>query len=313
MTRRTGRALNPAMTAPTLRFADARTDWLVFVACLAMWGSAFAALKIAGAHMAPIWVTAVRMIVATAFLLALLGLTKERLPPLSARRPWLVFGTIGVLGTALPFFLFAWASQRADSAIVAICNGGSPFFTALLAHFFLANEKLTLNRVVGVGLGFAGLVTLAGPAALRGGGVSAEALGVVAGIAGAACYGLANVMVKAAPGIKPTTGATMYCLAALAVALPAALVSAPAPVQAPPEAWLAVASLGLFSTALGGVGYVHLVRRRGPVFVSFITYLVPIWAALVGVLFMGESLGLNAIFALALILGGLAVSQRKAS
>lgn len=311
MTARAGHALSMAMAAPALRFDDARSDWIVFAACLAMWGSAFAALKIAVAHMSPAWVTATRMVVAAVFLLALMPALKERLPPLRERRVWLVYGAIGILGTAVPFFLFAWASQKAESAIVAICNGGSPFFTAILAHLFLANEKLTANRVLGVGLGFAGLVMLAAPAALVGDGLSAEALGVIAGVAGAACYGFANVMTKAAPSVPPTTGAAVYCLAGLAVALPAAILTAPAPLAAPPEAWLAVASLGLFSTALGGMGYVHLVRRRGPVFVSYITYLVPLWATGIGMIFLGEQPGWPAFVALLLILAGLAVSQRK--
>jgi drug/metabolite transporter (DMT)-like permease len=301
------------MRVPALRFDDARSDWFVFVACLAMWGSAFAALKIAVGHMSPLWVTGLRMIVASAFLLAVLALFKERLPPLSDRRTWLVFGAIGIVGTALPFFLFAWASERAASAVVAICNGGSPFFTAILAHLFLSNEKLTINRILGVGLGFAGLVVLAAPAAFGDGAMSAEALGVIAGIAGAACYGIANVLIKAAPGVKPTTGATIYCLAGLAVALPLAIMTAPAPVAAPLDAWLAVGSLGLFSTAIGGMGYVHLVRRRGPVFVSFITYLVPLWATGIGMLFLGEQPGWPAFFALLLIIAGLVVSQRKSS
>lgn len=301
------------MAAPALRFDDARSDWIVFVACLAMWGSAFAALKIGVAHMSPAWVTATRMIIAAAFLLLMLPLLKERLPPFSERRTWIVFGIIGIVGTALPFFLFAWASERAASAVVAICNGGSPFFTSILAHMFLSNEKLTRNRVLGVALGFAGLVVLAAPAAMREGGLSAEALGVIAGITGAACYGIANVLTKAAPSVKPTTGTAVYCLAGLAVALPVALLTAPAPTAAPPEAWLAVASLGLFSTALGGMGYVHLVRKRGPVFVSFITYLVPVWATGIGMIFLGEQPGWPAFFALLLIIAGLIVSQRKSS
>jgi drug/metabolite transporter (DMT)-like permease len=312
MTIRPAHALSEAMAAPALRFDDARSDWIVFAACLAMWGSAFAALKIAhDGGISPAWVTTGRMVVACAFLLLVLALTKQRLPPLSNRRAWGVFAIIGVIGTALPFLLFAWASGRADSAVVAICNGGSPFFTSLLAHAFLRNEKLTPNRIVGVGLGFAGLVTLAAPAFDAG--VNAEALGIVAGVAGAACYGLANVLIRAAPDIKPTTGATMYCLFGLAAVAPVALLSGPAPAPAPADAWLAVAALGLFSTALGGMGYVHLVARRGPVLVSFITYLIPLWATAIGMVFLGERPGWTAFFALLLIIAGLVVSQRKSS
>jgi drug/metabolite transporter (DMT)-like permease len=69
----------------------------------------------------------------------------------------------------------------------------------------------------------------------------------------------------------------------------------------------AVVVLGVFSTALGGVGFVFLVQRRGPVFTAFTTYLMPIWALGLGVAFLGEQPGWNAYAALGLILAGLAL------
>jgi drug/metabolite transporter (DMT)-like permease len=280
-------------------------DWVVFFACVAVWGSAFAGLKIAVADVQPAWVASLRMIVAAAFLAALLPLLRERLPPLSDAKTWRAYAVIGVIGTAVPFALFAFAVAHAPSAIVAICNGGSPFFTALLAHVLLAGERLTPRRAISVGLGFAGLAVLTAPGLMNPDGKSAETIGIIAAITGAACYAIANIQVKQAPLLPAATATTIYCIAGAAAALPFSLLVAPAPIDAGAPSLIAVFLLGVFATALGGVGFVYLVQRRGPVFTAFTTYLMPVWALGVGVLFLGERPGTSALIALGLILAAL--------
>jgi drug/metabolite transporter (DMT)-like permease len=304
---------SPPPSSPGL---PAWVDWLVFFGCVATWGTSFAALKVAAAEVSPLWVAALRMVVAAVFLFGLLAMLKERLPPLSDQRRWLTYAAIGVIGTALPYTLFSYAAGAAPSAVVAICNGGSPFFTALLAHLLLPGEKLSLHRALSVGFGFAGLVVLAAPgllaAPVAGAGQNLEALGIIAGIGGAFCYAIANIQVKQAPALSAASATTIYCLAGAGAAFPLALAAAPAPTALSLEASLAVLGLGIFSTALGGVGFVFLVQRRGPVFTAFTTYLLPLWALGLGVVFLGETPGANAYLALGLILTGLLVFNAPA-
>ena len=302
----------PITAAPPPRAAlPGWVDWAVFLACVAVWGSAFAGLKIAVDEVPPTWVASLRMIVAAMFLAALLPILRERLPPFSDGRAWRAYAMIGVIGTALPFVLFASAATAAPSAIVAICNGGSPFFTALLAHFLLAGERMTVRRAVSVGLGFAGLSILAAPGLFDPAAKTAETLGVAAAIAGAACYAIANIQVKKAPVLPAATATTIYCLAGATAALPLSLAVDPIPWDAGAASLTAVALLGILSTALGGVGYVFLVQRRGPVFTAFATYLMPVWALGVGMLFLGERPGWSAFAALGLILSALVLFNWK--
>ncbi|MDZ4372285.1 MAG: DMT family transporter [Phenylobacterium sp.] len=277
-------------------------EWLVLAVLVAIWGSGFAALKIATEHIDPAWNTAARLAIASATLAIVMGVQRQRLP--AASHPaWRAYAVIGLVGMAVPFVLFAFAAQRLPSAIVAICNGASPIFTALLAHAFVAGDRLTWARAFGVGLGFAGLVVLVAPR--LGGGLTVEAVAVTAALVGAALYAVSNIVTRRAPVVSSTAGALMMCLWALAFALGAALVLEPVPTVLPPwPAVLAVAALGVFSTGLATVGYVFLIQRRGPLFMSMSIYLAPCLATGVGMAALGERPGWPAFAALGLILIG---------
>lgn len=285
----------------------ARLDWLILFTLVAIWGSAFAALKIAVHEIPPAWIMAGRLVVGAGLLLAWARIAGEKIPPLSDSRAWRAYGLIGTIGTAAPFFLFAWASARMDSTLVAICNGASPFFTAILAAGMLG-DRLDARRIAGIALGFLGLLTLAAPG-LMNAGASAQALGVAAGLAGAACYAFANVVVKSAPDVGPIAASAMFSLAGMVAAVPIAALTAPFPATASPAAWLSVTALGLGPSGVASILYVVLIRRRGPLFTAYTTYLIPIWAAAVGVVFLAERPGVEAAIALALVMAGLALSN----
>lgn len=289
--------------------ADARS-WAALSVLVICFGSAFAALKTAVLTVDPMWVTAIRLMIGVAALGALLPLTGDagRLPPLSLARgsPWRWMLPIGLVATVFPFLMFSWASTRLDSAVVAICNGGSPIFTALLAFATMRSERVTFRRALGVGLGFAGLVVLVSPGLGAGGGV--ELLALLAAIFGALLYAVGNVAAAKAPRTGAVAGAFMMTLSGAAVASLIALSLRPLPAPAP-EAWAAIAFLGLAPTALAMVIYMWLLIRRGPVFTSMVTYLSPLWAMVIGVAVLGEQPGFEAFAALCLVLAGVFVAN----
>jgi drug/metabolite transporter (DMT)-like permease len=279
-------------------------DWLVLALLVVCWGSAFAALKLATAHIPPMWNTTARLAIAIPVLGVVLAVQGQALPPF--RHPaWVFYAVIGFIGMALPFCLYAFSAQRLPSAINAICNGASPIFTGLLGHAFLASDRLTPRKAAGVLLGFAGLVVLVAPRLQ--GGMTVEAVGLMAALAGAALYAAANVLTKRAPPVPSATGALMMCLWAVVYAGVAALTLEPLPPWPPLSSVLAVAALGVFSTALATIGYVYLIHRRGPLFMSMGIYLAPIWATALGMAALGERPGWSAFAALSLILSGVAL------
>lgn len=294
----------------------AKIDWVVLGFLVIIWGSAFAGLKIAVGGIHPFWVSAIRLWVATLTLWIISAMRGEQLPPLSLARgsPWPAYAMLGLVGFALPFFMFSTAATRLPSALNAICNGGSPVFTVVMAHFLLSDEKLTPRRAIGVVLGFAGLLTLVWPRLSEGASLEAGALGLAIGAA--VFYAASNIMARKAPQVSSLTGGLMMCLTGAVFATVGALV-----LQGPPTipafTPLAVTVvLGVFSSGIGTVGWVWLLQRRGAVFTSMTVYLLPLWAMVLGVGLMGERPGWSAFAALALILSGVGLTTappRKAA
>jgi drug/metabolite transporter (DMT)-like permease len=286
-----------------------RLDWLVLGILVITWGSAFAGLKIAVEGIHPFWVSAIRLWVA-ALTLWLLGAARgEQMPRLSLGRdsPWPAYALLGLLGFAAPFFMFSTAAQSLPSAVNAICNGASPVFTVALAHVFLADERMTMQKAVGVGLGFAGMLTLVGPRLI--GGATLEAGFLALAIGAAALYAASNILMRKAPPFTSTVGALMMCLTGAVFATLGALVLEGPPPAPPLVPLLVTIALGVASSGLGTVGWVWLIQRRGAVFTSMTVYLLPVWATIIGVGLMGERPGWSAFAALALILGGVALTN----
>lgn len=294
---------------PDIALKPALADWLVLASLVFIWGSGFAGLKLVAEEASGLWIAALRLVVAAVALAAALPLMGQKFPPLRDGPVWRAYSVIGIFGMALPFFLFAWAAHTTDSAILAICNGAAPIATAVLAHLFLAGDKITGARAAGVGLGFLGLVALVAPKLA--GGVDAATLGVLAALLGAFFYAVGAVVTRQAPTpASATAGALITCVAGGGVTLAFALASGPMPTLSA-QGWAIIIALGVFPTALGTVAWVWLIGRRGPLFVSLVTYLSPLWATFLGVTLLAERLSPWAFVALGLILAGVAVANRR--
>jgi drug/metabolite transporter (DMT)-like permease len=289
-----------------------KIDWLVLGILVVIWGSAFAGLKIAVEGIHPFWVSAIRLWVA-ALTLWLLGAARgEQMPRFTLGRgsPWPAYALVGLVGFAAPFFMFSTAAQSLPSAVNAICNGASPVFTVALAHVFLADERLTARKAMGVGLGFGGLLALVGPTLL--GGASLQIGFLVLAIGAAAFYAASNILMRKAPPFTSTVGALMMCLPGAVFATFGALVLEGPPPVPPLAPLLVTIALGVASSGLGTVGWVWLLQRRGAVFTSMTVYLLPVWATIIGIGLMGERPGWSAFAALGLILAGVALTNAPA-
>ncbi|HRD28985.1 MAG TPA: DMT family transporter [Caulobacter sp.] len=289
----------------------ARMDWVVLGVLVIIWGSAFAGLKIAVGGIHPFWVSAIRLWVATGTLWIISAMRGEQLPPAGIGRdsPWPAYAMLGLVGFALPFFMFSTAAKSLPSAVNAICNGGSPVFTVVMAHLFLQDERLTPRRLLGVGLGFAGLMALVWPRLSSGASLEAGALGLAIGAA--VFYGASNIMARKAPQVSSLTGGLMMCLTGAVFATAGALALSGLPSPPPMGPLLVTVVLGVFSSGLGTVGWVWLIQRRGAVFTSMTVYLLPIWAMVLGIGLMGERPGWSAFAALALILAGVGLTTAR--
>lgn len=277
---------------------------------VALWGSAFAFARIAVDTVAPEWTMAGRLIMGAALLLPLALSAGKMLPREGGHWIWLV--GLALVGNIAPFFFISWGQQHVPSALAGILIGFTPLATLVIAHFLLAEERITRLRLTGFATGFAGLVIVLGPAALADMASGGDRLlGQLAVLAGAFFFACNNVMARLAPEMPllvkssgvMVAGAVAGTAMAGIVTPPAALASASA------ASLLGVAGLGIFSTGLAALVFFRLIDRAGPTFVSLTNYLVPVFAAFAGYLVFGEELSFRVLTGLAFILAGIAVSE----
>ena len=297
--------------------SGAGLNWTLLLVLVVIWGSTFAGIRIGVETIDPAWLVTGRLLGASFFLLTWMAgfriLNPRPRPRADGSAPvsmraigWFCF--IGVAATAVPFVLYANAAKTTGSAVLAICNGATPFGTAILAHFFVG-DRLSGRRIAGVMLGFLGLVVLVLPE--FGGGAGGTLTGILLAILGALLYSVGNVGTRRAPRVEPVMSSFIIVASAGIATLAFALLTAPFPTEASTASLIAMMMLALLPTALAMFLYVWLIQRAGAVFVSFTTYMSPLWATALGVLFLNEELHWSMVGALALILAGVAVANRR--
>jgi drug/metabolite transporter (DMT)-like permease len=283
--------------------------WLLLFALVAMWGTAFTFTGIAVRGFSPTALVTIRLAIAAVLLTGLVVARGHRLP--LTRRFWLFSIAITLTGNCVPFWLISFGQQRIDSGLAGILMGIMPLTTMVLAHFFVRGERLNATKAAGFLVGFCGLVVLIGPHALlelRGQGT--ELLYEVAVLAGAVCYAVNTIIARHRPPAEPLVAAAGVMLAGSAVMLPIGGWQASAELPAAPPAPLAaMLALSIVATAIATVVFLKLVAIAGPSFTSFINYLIPVWALLIGVVFLDEQPSATVVLGLVLILSGIALSE----
>lgn len=289
------------------------SDWLFVVALGVIWGASFMAVSVALDGLGPIWVATARIALAALALCLLAQLVGPGLPRLTGTqgaRIWLFAAGMGLFSNALPFTLLAWGQQHVASGFAGITMAAVPLFTLGLAHFLVAGERLGGARVAGFLMGLAGVAVLIGPAALEARGAAAEGAARMACLMAAACYAIGSIVTRRCPPVAlMSLSAAALLVAALAMVPLALLLEGGPRLDMPLLSWGAILYLGLGPTALATLILVRVIRSAGPGFLSQVNYQVPVWSVIFGVTLLGETLPPQFVFALALILAGLALSR----
>ncbi|HEV2007666.1 MAG TPA: DMT family transporter [Burkholderiales bacterium] len=286
------------------------THWVLLLALAAMWGSAFMFVKLGIASVPPATLVASRLALGALLLYVVMRLRGLALPPLGRR--WIPFAVLAIVGNSAPFYLISWGQQFIDSALAGILMAVMPLTTLLLAHFFVAGERLTANRTLGFAVGFSGILVLMGPAVLSGlGGSLLEVTAQATVLAGALCYAANSVMARRLVATDFLVTSTSVLIVATIVTAPLALVlDRPWTLAPSVSSTAAIIWLGIGPTALATLLYFRLIAAAGPTFMSLVNYLSPLVALLAGVLLLGEKPGVTAFAGLGLILLGIGLSRR---
>ena len=272
----------------------------------ALWGASFLFMRLGAAEFGPVVLSALRVGLATLVLLPLLFWRRQAGV---LRTHWRAVAVVGVVNSALPFVLFSTAALAINAGLSSIFNATAPLWGAVIAWLWLG-DRLTRVRVVGLALGFAGVLWLAwDSASFKPGahGVSA-AMAIAACLGATLCYGFAaNYTKRRLSGVSSLAVATGSQLAAtVALALPA-LWWWPS-VRPSAAAWASVAGLAVLCTAVAYLLYFRLIDRLGAARAITVTFLLPVFGTFWGALFLGERLTPAMLLGCAVILLGTALT-----
>ncbi|WID96279.1 DMT family transporter [Bosea vestrisii] len=272
--------------------------------CSCLWGSSFLLMKLIGAEISPLALTALRGLMGAALLGLWLGLRGETVLPQG--REWRDWAVLGLLQGAIPNTLTAYALTQITASLTSLIQACTPLIVAMLAHLLFADERLSAKRALGVLIGFSGMAILLGPAAFATG--SPSAMGTLAMAATALSYALGNLYVRGIPKVEPARLALgQQVFSGLPTLVLVLGLSGPAAFAAAPGLALPLLALGIFATALPILLYMMILRSAGPVLGSMNGYLVPFWTILMGVTLLGESVGLREITGGLVVLTGLVI------
>ena len=211
---------------------------------------------------------------------------------------------MGALNNAIPFALICWGQTYIESGLTAILNAMTPIFTVLAAHA-AGQERLSLRRLAGVGLGFLGVAVLIGPESLRH--LDPTNLAEIAVLLAAVSYAFAGIWGRRLRELPIDAAAAGMLGGSTLLLLPLALMlEHPWRISPTPASLAALAALGALSTAVAYLLYFRLLRRVGPTNLLLVTFLLPIVALALGAVFLGERIEIADLAGLALILFGLA-------
>lgn len=275
-----------------------RADVARLVALAVIWGASYVFIRVLAPPLGAVWTATLRVLVGGLALvawLAAIGVDAE------VRRHWRAYLAVGILNCAIPFTLIAWAALTLPASYLVILNAVSPMFSALAAALWL-DERLTVAKLAGLAVGTAGVALLsrAGPLAPT----FDVVVAIAASLGAALCYALAGVWLKRhGSGLKPTAVAGWGQLAAAFVLLPVAA-GTPVPGPVTPLVLANLAALALVCSAVAFLLYYRLIRDIGPTRAMTVTFLMPAFGMLWGVLLLDEIVTASMLLGALLVVGG---------
>ena len=274
----------------------AQIAWLIALG--AIWGSSFLFMKIAVPAFGPSVMMGGRIGIAAVTLSLVAWLLKKSLPRGAQWKPAVV---TGVFYIAIPLFMWGYASQQLSVSLLSIINATAPLFGATIALLCL-RERTSLRGLAGLALGFAGVAVLVSGEGFREG--EMPVLAIAAAFLASLLYGAVSTYTQTVKDIAPYSNVLGSLWIATLLMAPLMMLF---PVRETPgiAAWSSVATLGILCTALAYVVYFRLIEQIGAAPTLTVTYLIPLFGVLWGVVFLDEHIGVHHVAGAVMILAGI--------
>lgn len=285
-----------------------RAAYFAFAFLGIIWGSNFIFVKWAAAFITPAQIVLLRVIFG--FLPILAYALSQKVLRWQHLKYTHHFIVMSLLATAVYYYAFAKGTALLPSSIAGMLSGAIPLITFFCAWLFLREERITPLKMAGVGLGFLGVLLIARP---WGTSVNINIAGVIYMLLGSLSVGCSFVYARKfiSPLKLPAAALTTYQIGlAMLLLLIVTPFTGMGAVFHDTRAWIGlVVGLGLCGTGLAYISYYFIVDRLGALTASGVTYIPPVVALVIGVIFVGEDIGLVEYTAIFLIMSGVAILQ----
>ncbi len=290
-------------------------NYFLLIILSAIWGSAFFAIKIGLESFSPITVASLRLSIASLFLLFFFYIQKKKIF-FTAQIIYLLI-IIGIIGNFIPFFLISWAEQHIPSSTAGMLMAIGPIITLVMSHFLTKSDKFTIIKFVSISVGFIGVLFIFSTNSF-GNLVEYNFIDLIAKflvIIAAFGYMLSNIIayekLNQLDSFSITTFATTF---GAIFSIPFFLIDISFNnynYTFNYNSILAVIYLGIFPTAIAFQFRYYITKTSGPVFLSYVAYLIPAFALIWGYILLSEKIGLNSLIGILLILIGVYLGQNR--
>ncbi len=285
-----------------------RIDWLIFVALGFMWGSSYLFIKLAVDDFGTFTLVALRLLVGSALLWIVVRLAGQAIP--RDPRVYRHLVVMAVINITIPFLLITWAEQSVDSSLAAILTAPVPLFAIVLSAIFLSDEPMRVNGLVGLFVGFVGVVIVTSRG-LTGG--ESSIVGEIALLGAAFSYAAGAVYTrKYVRGLPPMIPAVFQVtFAAIITVILALLFEQPWNSRPDGQSVFAILWLGVLGSGLAYLAAFRLLARWGATRMTLVAYLLPVVGIVLGFLVLQEPIDARLILGTALVISGVGLVNSR--
>ena len=283
------------------------TDYIFLIVLALIWASAFFNIKIATYSYGPVTIAFLRILLGAIPVVGLCLFKKIKIEAFS--KEWYWFASIGIINLVIPFFLIAYGVQKVQSNLAAILMASTPLSATILAHIFTDNEKINFIKVIGVLIGFSGIVFLFSDDILINENNIFSALLILGGSTFYVIGGLLTLKVSN----KKNENVTASILIWATIFLIPIVTYTEQPWNLKPrlDSTISLIYLGIFSTGIAWLMRFRILKNNGLVFQAQVAYLIPIFGIILGYVFLGEIITPKVIVAVAAVVLGIYFVRRS--
>ena len=287
-----------------------RIDWLVFFALGFMWGSSYLFIKLAVDDFGTFTLVALRLVVGAALLWAVVGLAHQRLP--RERRIYGHLVVMAIINITIPFLLITWAEQTVESSLASILTSPVPLFAIVLSSLFLTDEPMRVNGVVGLVVGFIGVVIITSRG-LTGAGAGSSVAGEIALLGAAFSYACGAVYSRRnVRGLAPMIPAVFQVtFAAIITGLVALLFEQPWTATPDAQAIFSILWLGILGSGFAYLIVFRLIANWGATRMTLVSYLIPVVGIVLGYAVLQEPVDARIIIGTTLVIAGVGLVNSR--